>query len=401
MVAMLKFFKKEQLNLSLGTVHIFLSFLIVSSLVNFIITQKHFDNPLITQLNFVNLTLSSIAIALLIQQRLFDRLDKLPGLFMALFSVKLFIIPFAIVLLSNYALVMLGNFCFSIIFLTLLLNKRLLFLTSLISLVLSLLYYQIVLFFYQDHIIEYNSIFQEDFTNLLASMVQILAIIILLYYKQNELEIKLDSMKNFAKVVAQEVFPTLSIIESNLAVLKTTLKDKDDIFDSVISQCYGARSRLNGITDNIRIIGNINNLYYKTHSLAKILSEVVKDFVVSSVIQPTINLVIHNDLEFYGSAKMIRCLVYNLIDNAFQHGGKNVKLDIIMTGDNVIFQDNGLGIEAADLEHIFDPFLSSNANHLGLGLTVCKEIITNHGGEITVISLPNNHTTFIVTLPKK
>jgi signal transduction histidine kinase len=399
-VAMLKFFKKEQLNLSLGTVHIFLSFLIVSSLVNFIITQKHFDNPLITQLNFVNLTLSSIAIALLIQQKLVDRLDKLPGLFMALFSVKLFIIPFAIVLLSNYSLVMLGNFCFSIIFLALLLNRRLLFLTSLISLVISLIYYRIVLFFYQDHIIEYNSIFQEDFTNLLASMVQILAIIILLHYKQNELEIKLDSMKNFAKIVAHEVFPTLSIIESNLALLKTDLQDKD-LCDSLISQCYGARSRLNAITDNIRIIGNINNLYYKTHSLEKILSEVVRDFVASSVIEPTINLVIHNDLDFYGSAKMIRCLLYNLIDNAFQHGGQNVKLDIIMTGDNVIFQDNGKGIDPSDLENIFDPFLSSDANHLGLGLTVCKEILTNHGGEITVISLPNNHTTFIVTLPKK
>ena len=293
---MLNFLKKQQLNLSLGTIHIFLSFIIVSSLVNFMITQKHFDNPLIIQLNFTNLTLSSVAIAILIQQRLFEKLDKLPGLFIILFTIKLCIIPFLIVLLSDYSLIMLANFCFSIIFLALLVNKRLLLLTFVIGLIISILYYRILLFLYQDHIIDYNAIFQEDFANLLASMVQILAIIILLYYRQNELEIKLDSMKSFANIISHAVFPRLSMIETTLELLKDS--DMKSTVNNLINQCHGARIQINGIIDNISIIGNINNLYYKNNSIKKLLSEVVKDYTAASFNNPQINLTLNNDIDF-------------------------------------------------------------------------------------------------------
>jgi hypothetical protein len=44
-----------------------------------------------------------------------------------------------------------------------------------------------------------------------------------------------------------------------------------------------------------------------------------------------IQILLHNSEHF---------AIYNIIDNAFQHGGKNVKLDIMITGDTIIFQDN-------------------------------------------------------------
>jgi signal transduction histidine kinase len=73
--------------------------------------------------------------------------------------------------------------------------------------------------------------------------------------------------------------------------------------------------------------------------------------------------------------------------------------------------DNGVGIPSGESENIFQEFFrASNIKHkgyegVGLGLTVVKQIITKHGGNITVQSPSSlayeNHpgTCFIITLP--
>jgi signal transduction histidine kinase len=63
--------------------------------------------------------------------------------------------------------------------------------------------------------------------------------------------------------------------------------------------------------------------------------------------------------------------------------------------------DNGCGIPEADLARVFDPFFSTKQAQggTGLGLYVCRSIVTECGGEITVQSQPGQGTTFQFTLP--
>jgi two-component system, NtrC family, sensor kinase len=63
--------------------------------------------------------------------------------------------------------------------------------------------------------------------------------------------------------------------------------------------------------------------------------------------------------------------------------------------------DNGEGIPAEQLPHIFDPFFTSKeeGKGVGLGLAVVYGIVEAHGGEIEVVSRPGEGTTFTVTLP--
>jgi len=67
----------------------------------------------------------------------------------------------------------------------------------------------------------------------------------------------------------------------------------------------------------------------------------------------------------------------------------------------VTFSDQGCGISAADLEHIFDPFYTTKKGGAGygLGLAVSYGIIAAHGGEISVSSEVGHGTTFSITLP--
>jgi signal transduction histidine kinase len=62
--------------------------------------------------------------------------------------------------------------------------------------------------------------------------------------------------------------------------------------------------------------------------------------------------------------------------------------------------DNGHGIEPAILARIFDPFFSTKPGEgSGLGLSICRDICREHGGDITVDSRPGEGTTVRVWLP--
>ena len=61
--------------------------------------------------------------------------------------------------------------------------------------------------------------------------------------------------------------------------------------------------------------------------------------------------------------------------------------------------DLGVGIPAASLPRIFDPFFSTKDRGSGLGLAVCHSVVTRHGGSIEARSTPGSGTTFEVLLP--
>ena len=61
--------------------------------------------------------------------------------------------------------------------------------------------------------------------------------------------------------------------------------------------------------------------------------------------------------------------------------------------------DNGKGILPEVLNRIFVPFFTTKTSGSGIGLSICKQIVTLHGGTITASSQPDEKTTFNVVLP--
>jgi two-component system sensor kinase FixL len=61
--------------------------------------------------------------------------------------------------------------------------------------------------------------------------------------------------------------------------------------------------------------------------------------------------------------------------------------------------DGGQGIPAADIERVFDPFISTKPNGLGLGLSVCRKIIQAHGGRLWAMNNAERGASFQFTLP--
>jgi signal transduction histidine kinase len=61
--------------------------------------------------------------------------------------------------------------------------------------------------------------------------------------------------------------------------------------------------------------------------------------------------------------------------------------------------DSGEGIPVGQLDNIFEPFMSTKAEGLGMGLMICHSIIRAHGGRLTATNNTKRGATFCFTLP--
>lgn len=103
----------------------------------------------------------------------------------------------------------------------------------------------------------------------------------------------------------------------------------------------------------------------------------------------------------------IRRVVINLINNAVEAmtREKNPKIEIICTYDKdnscvvMEIKDNGPGLSPKEISRIFEPYFSMKKGSTGLGLTIARSIVKEHGGDITVFSNVGKGTCFRITLP--
>ncbi|HEX2450706.1 MAG TPA: ATP-binding protein [Gemmatimonadales bacterium] len=95
-------------------------------------------------------------------------------------------------------------------------------------------------------------------------------------------------------------------------------------------------------------------------------------------------------------------LVMNACD-AMSHTPPGERLLVVSTathGDaRIEVRDRGRGIAPDALERVFEPFVTTKRDGLGLGLAICRSILTAHGGHIRAVNNPERGATFVVSLP--
>ena len=111
----------------------------------------------------------------------------------------------------------------------------------------------------------------------------------------------------------------------------------------------------------------------------------------------------------YGDRALMVVAVHNLVANAiaYSNEGGRVGVGAKVVGDTVeiAVTDQGIGIEGDELERVFERFYrvdqarSRNTGGSGLGLSIVKHTVQNHGGDVRVWSQPGRGSTFMIRLP--
>lgn len=110
-------------------------------------------------------------------------------------------------------------------------------------------------------------------------------------------------------------------------------------------------------------------------------------------------------IQVYADEGMLSQVLINLLKNAIQAlvGQSDKKIHIKVYGKEMTLfirvTDNGPGIPSDLMEDIFIPFFTTKTNGTGIGLSLSRQIIRMHGGELSVTSQPYHETTFTISLP--
>lgn len=190
---------------------------------------------------------------------------------------------------------------------------------------------------------------------------------------------------------------------------------------------YEQRHRLENIVEISKSMSSlINNLLFLARHEGALAPEALKNIDIVSLLQPLIDdytaQAPEKNLEFIthlpeqpvklnADPELLQQAVRNLLNNAFKYTpvGGSVHLRLFTQSRRVIIQveDNGIGIPAADLPHIFERFYrvdtvrSRQTGGFGLGLSIAQQIVQAHCGRLTASSVVGQGSTFQIELPLK
>lgn len=227
----------------------------------------------------------------------------------------------------------------------------------------------------------------------------------------NELK-TLDQLKiKFMQDTAHELKTPLAVILPALKLLETTESKDKERHEKLMVLLTRNSERLRDI------IGGILQIYQMEQGKTVYARE---DVLLNDVIKHAVGMyqfmidekklkIILNCGELpkiIGDKHALGIVMENLIENAVkftQNGEITIKAEQKNGNITISIQDTGIGIPKKNQKHIFQRFykIMPESPGVGVGLSICKEIIKAHGGDISFISTYGVGSVFTITLPIK
>lgn len=233
--------------------------------------------------------------------------------------------------------------------------------------------------------------------------------------EEKNLEIETASIiKNeILGVVAHDLRNPLAIIKSAASLM--------EMEDCINEEVYNYIQMINVSCDKANAIINdlIETAQNEFHNELELLDTDISEFLSAIVDEWNKNKKEPVGINYYAEPHAIYACIQrdkmqrvmdNLISNALKFSGEGDYIEIKLTeSDNVVFiivRDFGIGISEENLPLIFERFSKARRNGLrgessvGLGLSIVRQIVKKHNGDIQVESVENDGTTFTIALPK-
>ncbi|TBR24891.1 MAG: HAMP domain-containing histidine kinase [Candidatus Nitrosotenuis sp.] len=220
----------------------------------------------------------------------------------------------------------------------------------------------------------------------------------------------LDKLKNdFISIASHELKSPIQPIFGFAELAQSGDIDQKEAWDGVTTLAKKLQELANDVLDVTRIDSNRLTLYHEKLRINELISDTTK--MLKTGLNKNVKIIeeLDEDAEITLDRTRVEQVLRNLINNSIkftENGTIKVKTLVNKKSDELLvtISDTGLGIPEDVLPNIFGKFVtkgheSENQGGNGLGLFLCKGIISAHGGKITARNNKESGATFEFTLP--
>jgi heavy metal sensor kinase len=221
-------------------------------------------------------------------------------------------------------------------------------------------------------------------------------------------------MQQFTADASHELRSPLAALQGSAEVALARDRSAEDL-RGVIESSIDHYRRLRRISDDLLLLARIDSgediLTRERIRLDELIDDVV-DLYEPTAAEAGLQLTFagREPIDLVGDGGRLRQVIANLIDNAIKYSKAPSHVSVSLIGVNglavIEIRDTGVGIPAEDLPHVFERFYRADrartkvgSSGAGLGLTICRSIVTAHGGQITLSSKPGEGTLARLELP--
>ena len=217
---------------------------------------------------------------------------------------------------------------------------------------------------------------------------------------------------DFLSNASHELRTPLTVIQTNLDIVREsldgTVASQIKWLDNIQEESVCMKNLVNSLLFLARADSKQQTPRRNHFSADIIFSEAIAPFeAVAKQKNLTLEVQAVPGIEGYGDEAQLKQVLAILLDNASRHTASGGKITVALSQTTNKIQltvaDTGEGIEPKHLERIFDRFYqvdeSRNKGGSGLGLSIAKWIVENHGGSITADSTPGLGTAFTILIP--
>jgi two-component system phosphate regulon sensor histidine kinase PhoR len=204
--------------------------------------------------------------------------------------------------------------------------------------------------------------------------------------------------QEFLSILSHDVRTLIHSIYTSTSLILDEPELDDETRRELLTMIAKENARLSRLFNNLICILQMDNgsisVKKSKVDLKKIIQRSIDDFKRDiSKKKVDLQFLFQNEQYFYSGDELKLYLVFqNLIDNAikYSNGSVVIKLENSENVYKIYIEDNGIGISEEMIEKVYDRFFTikteKSAPSPGIGLTVSKEIIKLHGGEIKIAS---------------
>ena len=223
----------------------------------------------------------------------------------------------------------------------------------------------------------------------------------------NELsEKESESWSKLTRVLTHEIMNTIAPIVS-LAQTLSARPQTDEKVTRGLNVIREQSERLMEFTASYRHLSYLPDPIKKTFSLTTALHN-LEILLQSDFETAHIRFTLHsipNDITVEGDEKQLSQVFLNLLKNSIQalEGKIGGKIEINLTRCEklrIYITDNGKGIPPELQEKIFVPFFTTKTEGMGIGLSLCQQIIKKHGGNFYLQESQKGKTVFVIEWPE-